>query len=138
MATQYVTCPRCSAQNSSLNTTCMTCGSALPIAPMPMQQMPRQPGAQIPGADKKILAGILAIVLGSFGVHKFVLGYQQEGIILIGVTVVAWIVFFITCGIGFPLLMIPSVIGIVEGIMYLTKSDEEFVQTYIVNKKPWF
>jgi len=28
--------------------------------------------------------------------------------------------------------------GDVEGIMYLTKSDEEFVQTYIVNKKPWF
>ena len=137
MATQYVTCPRCSAQNSSLNTTCMTCGSALPIAPMPMQQMPNY-GAKPDGADKKILAGILGIVLGSFGVHKFVLGYQQEGLILVGATVVAWIVFFITCGIGFPLLMIPSIIGIIEGILYLTKSDEEFVRTYIVNKKPWF
>ena len=44
----------------------------------------------------------------------------------------------VTCGIGVPLVFIPSVIGIVEGIMYLTKSDEEFVQTYIVGKKPWF
>ena len=138
MATQYVTCPRCSAQNSSLNTTCMTCGSALPIAPMPMPQMPRQPGAQIPGADKKILAGILGIVLGGLGIHKFVLGYNQEGVILIAVYLVSFIIAMVTCGLGVPLVLIPSVIGIVEGIIYLTKTDEEFVQTYIVNKKPWF
>jgi hypothetical protein len=31
-----------------------------------------------------------------------------------------------------------SVIGIVEGIIYLTKSDEEFVRTYIQAKKGWF
>ena len=31
-----------------------------------------------------------------------------------------------------------AVIGVIEGIMYLTKSDEEFVHTYIVNKKGWF
>lgn len=137
MATQYVTCPRCSAQNSSLNTTCMTCGSALPIAPMPMQQV-NQGGPKPAGADKKILAGILGIVLGGLGIHKFVLGYNQEGVILLGGYIVAWIITMVTCGIGTPLIFIPMVIGIIEGIMYLTKSDEEFVQTYIVNKKPWF
>ena len=36
------------------------------------------------------------------------------------------------------LIFVPTIIGIIEGIIYLTKSDEEFVQTYIVNKKPWF
>lgn len=90
------------------------------------------------GADKKLVAGICAILLGSFGVHKFILGYQQEGIILLAVTIVAWIIAIVTCGIGTPLVMIPSIVGIVEGIMYLTKSDEEFVQTYIIGKKPWF
>jgi len=90
------------------------------------------------GADKKILAGILGILFGGFGVHKFVLGYQQEGIILLSVSIVAWIIAIVTCGIGTPLIMIPSVIGIIEGIMYLTKSDEEFVQTYIIGRKPWF
>jgi TM2 domain-containing membrane protein YozV len=105
---------------------------------MPMQQMPHQPGAQIPGADKKILAGILGIVLGGLGIHKFVLGYNQEGIILIAVYVVAFIIAMVTCGLGVPLVFIPTVIGIIEGIIYLTKTDEEFVQTYIVNKKPWF
>jgi len=44
----------------------------------------------------------------------------------------------ITCGIGAPLIFVPSIIGIVEGIIYLTKSDEDFVNTYIINKKPWF
>lgn len=80
------------------------------------------------GADKKVLAGILGIVVGAFGVHKFVLGYTTEGIIMLLITVVS-------CGI---LAIVPSVIGIVEGIIYLTKSDEEFVRTYLQSKKGWF
>lgn len=74
--------------------------------------------------NKKVVAGILAILLGGLGVHKFILGYTTEGIIQIVITVV-------TCGIG-------SVLGIIEGIIYLTKSDEEFYQTYQVNKRGWF
>ncbi len=89
-------------------------------------------------ASNKIPAGICGILLGGFGVHKFILGYQQEGIILLAVSLVAWVITFITCGIGAPLVFIPGLIGIVEGIIYLTKSDEDFVNTYIVNKKPWF
>jgi TM2 domain-containing membrane protein YozV len=116
----------------------MNCGTAMPVAPSPMQPYPQQQGAQIPGAEKKLAAGLCGILLGSFGVHKFILGYQQEGIILLAVTVVAWIIAMITCGIGTPLILVPSIIGIVEGIIYLTKSDEDFVNTYIVNKKPWF
>jgi len=103
---------------------------------MPMQHVGS--GAQIPGADKKILAGILGIVLGGLGIHKFILGYQQEGIIMLGVYVGSFIIAMITCGIGVPLLFITPVIGIIEGIMYLTKSDQEFVDTYITHKKGWF
>ena len=77
-------------------------------------------------------------MLGGLGIHKFVLGYTQEGVILLSVYLVSIILAFVTCGIGLPLVFVPSVIGIIEGIMYLTKSDEEFVQTYILNKKPWF
>jgi TM2 domain-containing membrane protein YozV len=78
--------------------------------------------------SKKVLAGVLAILLGGLGIHKFVLGYTIPGVILLLVTV-------LTCGIGS---MITSIIGLVEGIIYLTKSDEEFVQTYQVGKKEWF
>ncbi|MRX69323.1 TM2 domain-containing membrane protein YozV [Flavobacterium resistens] len=74
--------------------------------------------------NKKITAGVLGIALGSFGVHKFYLGYKKEGIIQIVAT-------FVTCGLG-------GFIGFIEGIMYLTKTDEEFYQTYQVGKKPWF
>ena len=74
--------------------------------------------------NKKVLAGVMGILFGGLGVHKFVLGYTQEGIIQLVVSVV-------TCGIG-------SIIGFIEGIIYLTKSDEEFYNTYQANKKGWF
>ncbi|MFD0964372.1 TM2 domain-containing protein [Pseudofulvibacter geojedonensis] len=74
--------------------------------------------------NKKVLAGVLGILFGGFGIHKFVLGYTKEGIISIVATIV-------TCGMF-------SLVGFIEGIIYLTKSDEEFIQTYQVGKKPWF
>ena len=76
------------------------------------------------GADKKVLAGVLGILFGGLGIHRFILGDPTGGIIRIVIT-------FVTCGMG-------GIIGLIEGIIYLTKSDEEFVQTYIVEKKAWF
>lgn len=87
---------------------------------------------QIPGAEKKMVAGILGILLGALGIHKFYLGYKQEGIIMLLVALIGGAV---TCGVGASVV---GVVGLVEGIMYLTKSDEEFVNTYITNKKGWF
>ena len=86
--------------------------------------------------NKKMLAGILAIVAGAFGVHKFILGYTNEGIILAAITLVGIITFCFFVGALF--IWIPAVIGLIEGIIYLTKSDEEFYQTYQVGKKAWF
>lgn len=74
--------------------------------------------------NKKILAGVLALIIGTLGVHKFILGYNKEGIIQIIAT-------FVTCGIA-------GIIPFIEGIIYLTKSDEEFYNTYQVGKKGWF
>ena len=78
--------------------------------------------------SKKIIAGILGIVVGAFGVHKFILGYTTQGIIMLLVTI-------LTAGLGG---FVMGIIGLIEGIMYLTKSDQEFYQTYIIGKKPWF
>jgi len=86
--------------------------------------------------NKKILAGVLAIILGSLGVHKFILGYQKEGFILLGVSLAAYVLSCLAIGLLF--IWVPSLIGLIEGIIYLTKSDEEFYQTYQVGKKPWF
>ena len=86
--------------------------------------------------NKKVLVGILAIVLGSLGVHKFILGYQKEGFILLGASVIGYITVCFVIG-GF-ILTATAVIGLIEGIIYLTKSDEEFYNTYQVGRKPWF
>ncbi len=88
--------------------------------------------SQIPGAEKKMVAGILGILLGALGIHKFYLGYKQEGIIMLLVSLIGGAV---TCGAGVGVV---SIIGLIEGIMYLTKTDEDFVNTYITNKKGWF
>lgn len=79
-------------------------------------------------ASKKVAAGICGILLGSLGVHKFILGYTTEGVIMLVVSVV-------TCFIAAPVM---GIIGLVEGIMYLTKTDDEFVETYVRNKRGWF
>ena len=74
--------------------------------------------------NKKVLAGVLALLLGYLGIHKFILGYTKEGIIQIVITLVS-------CGLA-------GIIPFVEGIIYLTKSDEEFYNTYQVGRKGWF
>ncbi len=76
-------------------------------------------------SEKKVIAGILAIVLGIFAVHKFYLGYTKEGVIQL-------ILSLVTCG------AVGTLTGLIEGIMYLTKSDEEFDETYVKGHKGWF
>lgn len=83
------------------------------------------------GTSKKVAAALFAFFLGVFGAHKFYLGYTKQGIIML-----------ITFLLGFILLGIPSmvigVIAFVEFILYLTKSDDDFEQTYVTGKKTWF
>ena len=62
-----------------------------------------------PLAKSKLVAGLLGIFLGGFGVHRFYLGYTTIGIVQIVVTI-------LTCGIA-------SIWGLVEGIMILVGSD---------------
>ncbi len=124
-------CTKCGAVNDEAAQYCASCQA--PLSPVsgyqPLQSVNQgAQGSMVDwkslGADKKIVAGICGILVGGFGVHKFILGYTNEGIIQIVITC-------LTCGIG-------SIVGIVEGIIYLTKSDEDFVRTYIQNKKGWF
>jgi len=87
------------------------------------------------GSRDKITAGILAILLGGFGVHKFYLGFTGPGLVFLLVNTIGLLVTWI-------LLFTPNLllwmIAVVEGILYLTKSDEEFRRVYVVEKKKWF
>ena len=88
--------------------------------------------ASTSGAKDHVAAGLLGIFLGFLGVHKFYLGYNTAGFIMLAVTVIGGILTMsvAACAIW--------VIGIVEGIIYLAKSQSEFEQMYIVNKREWF
>ena len=133
-------CTKCGAVNDDVAQYCVTCQE--PLSPVASGYQPMQSVNQVPpggmtdwqakGADKKIAAGICGILLGSLGIHKFILGYNTEGVIMLVVTLV---VSAVTCGVLWPVMW---VIGLVEGIIYLTKSDQEFVTTYIQNKRGWF
>ncbi len=61
----------------------------------------------------KVVAGLLAIFLGTLGIHHFYLGSNMAGV----VTLVA------CCGVG-------GLLNLVEGIMLLIMSDAEFDAKY--------
>ncbi len=83
-------------------------------------------------AKDHVAAGLLAIFLGVFGVHKFYLGYNTAGFILLGVTILGGI---FTFGIAASVVWL---IGLIEGVIYLTKSQAEFDQIYVCGKRDWF
>ncbi|ABF44529.1 TM2 domain-containing membrane protein [Deinococcus geothermalis DSM 11300] len=100
-------------------------------------------------AQKRLIAGLLGIVLGSLGVHKFYLGLNTPGVIMLGVSIGVWVLAFLlgllTLGFGLiltlPLAALVSgavgLLGLIEGILYLTKSDEAFYREYVIGQKPW-
>ena len=87
-----------------------------------------KPPAHDAPASKRVVAGVCGILLGAFGVHKFILGYTAQGVILLLVTV-------LTLGFGGS---VTGLIGIIEGIIYLAKSDADFVRTYQTSRRNWF
>lgn len=85
--------------------------------------MPSSSVGQSP-ESKRVLCGVLAILLGGLGIHRFILGDTTGGILRIVISV-------LTCGFG-------GIVSLIEGIIYLTKSDADFVQTYQIDGKKWF
>lgn len=104
-----------------------------PYTQQPYGQPYQQPYAQAaPNTKDHVAAGLLAIFLGSLGIHKFYLGYNTPGFIMLAVTIVGSIFSLGIAGLAMV------VISIVEGVLYLSKSQTEFEQVYVFNKKEWF
>ena len=99
-----------------------------PMSAMPPPTITPPPSTFNPRASNKLPAGICGILLGSLGIHKFILGYTGSGLIMLLVTL-------LTCGIGG---VVMHVIGLIEGIIYLCKPDDEFVRVYVDGRKEWF
>jgi TM2 domain-containing membrane protein YozV len=81
-----------------------------------------------PRASNKIVAGLCGILLGGLGIHKFILGYTGAGLIMLLISI-------LSCGVLAPLV---HLIGLIEGIVYLCKSDDDFVRTYVDGRREWF
>ena len=79
-------------------------------------------------ASNKLAAGLCGILLGGLGIHKFILGYTGAGLTMLLASI-------LSCGILYPVM---HIIGLIERILYLVKSDEEFVRTYVDGIKQWF
>lgn len=137
-----------------------------PRAPEPQPQpdfTARQPTSRVTGdaspqsivpqseiSTRKLVAGLLAIFLGAFGAHKFYLGRTTPGLIVLLAHIGGWFVTLVlsilTLGLG-AIILVPlmglvasalCIVGLIEGVVYLTRSDEEFAQTYLTGKKDWF
>lgn len=94
---------------------------------------PVQPHYHAPGYSRDhVAAGLLAIFLGWLGVHKFYLGYNAQGFILLAVSLIGGLFSF---GLAAGAVVI---ISIIEGVIYLTKSQSEFERTYVHGKREWF
>ena len=101
--------------------------------------------------EKRIIAGICGVLVGSLGIHKFILGYQNAGVTMASTTAICVVVSLIsgmapvpigvTIVVGLLTTLVMSavwVIGLVEGVLYLTKSDREFHKIYIKGHREWF
>jgi TM2 domain-containing membrane protein YozV len=136
-------CPNCGTENQFGEVNCVACGAPLPqvveppFQPQPPQsqppyspppppyqpsnylpptqfQTPYYPPPQYASSKSKTTAGVLAIFLGGFGAHKFYLGQTGIGIL--------YLLFFWSG--------IPAIIGLIEGIIYLSMSDSSFAEKY--------
>ncbi len=114
-------CQNCGVETKTNQEICVKCGVKL-----------QNTSNILTSSKSKIAAGILGILLGSLGIHKFYLGYTVPGIIMLLVSIIGGI---ITLGIAAGVM---GTIGLIEGIIYLTKTDEDFYEIYVKNKKTWF
>lgn len=120
-----VLCPQCGAPANEGATKCEYCGAAITQQAQPVQQAQpqqvvyvQQNAANPERANwhikNKVVAALLAILLGGLGIHKFYLGQTGTGVL--------YLLFCWT--------YIPAILGFIEGIMILSSNDENFQIKY--------
>jgi TM2 domain-containing membrane protein YozV/cold shock CspA family protein len=81
-------------------------------------------------SDKnRIVAALLALFLGHWGIHKFYLGKTNAGVIMLACGTFGWLLIFPA--------VINWVISIIECVIYLVKSDQDFYRDYVVGDRSW-
>lgn len=112
-------CPNCGNQTAENAAVCLNCG-------MSLQSGAKTSGGAGDEAKSKMVAGLLGIFLGQFGVHNFYLGYTTKAVIqlvasvvgYLGICILTWVFFIgLFC---IPVPMGIAVWGLIEGIMIMT------------------
>lgn len=116
-------CANCGAQVNPEQVVCIKCGASLKGSGS------KAASASTPGEKSRVTAGVLAILLGCVGAHEFYLGNTVSAIIRLAVSIVGFV---------FGGAAIMGLIGLIEGIIYLTKTDDDFKVIYVDGKKSWF
>ena len=120
-----VLCPQCGAPAQEGATKCEYCGAAIAQSAQSVQQAQPQQVVYVQQTavnperanwpiKNKVVAAILAIILGGLGIHKFYLGQSGKGIL--------YLIFCWT--------YIPAILAFIEGIMILCSNDENFQIKY--------
>lgn len=100
-------CPKCGKENVDDAVSCVGCGRAIQNSSAPARSVNIQKNLS---TKSRSTAGILGILLGGIGIHHFYIGNAGRGIIYL---LLCWT-------------MIPAIIGLIEGIQYLTMTDDAF------------
>ncbi len=99
-------CPNCGAEPDPEAVICVSCGASLETAPA----APVASANTNPEAKSKLVAGLLAILVGALGIHNFYLGFTGKAVAQLLITV-------LSC---FSLSAVSAIWGLVEGIMILS------------------
>ena len=100
-------CSECGAIIKARAEICPRCG-VRQFAP------PSNFAAVAPNGKSKLAAALFALFLGGFGIHKFYLGR------------IGWGLFYLL----FCWTVIPAILGIIEGILLLVMSEQDFNRKY--------
>lgn len=131
-----------SQQNHSSKTTSQSAGSVRDASETsessPSVKAPGTPvppdctqGAYLTNKDH-VVAGFFALFLGALGMHKFYLGYHVTGFTMLAATIIGSV---FTLGVAGGVM---AVIGIIEGILYLSEAQSNFICHYVVQRREWF
>lgn len=117
---EILQCPKCSGQNLDVVAAgtykCKDCGTMFTHATQVQPPVVKYVVSESSGTSgkSKVAAGLFGIFLGGLGIHKFYLGKVGMGILYL---LLCWT-------------FIPALVGLIEGIIYLCESDENFNRKY--------
>ena len=113
---------------------CPGCGSPLDEGIVPEVSVGEAKDRRNMGGRRpnRIVAGLLALCFGAFGVHKFYLGYTRQGLFMLVGSILSLKLFW---GLLFGLFVF---VGVLEAVSCFVRDDRQFEAMHADLSRPWF